>query len=79
MEEVEHDIQDLTGIQTAIEGTTGAKLGELDDPMEEETEEDPFLAAFDFDYGEEENSEAYRKAYNDFKAKFWSSHLPDPK
>ena len=73
MEEVDQDLKVLTGLQATLEAPTGAGLDDvgLDDPMEEETEEDPYLAAFDFDYGSEENAEAHRLGYEAFKAKFW--------
>ena len=66
LEEVEHDIQDLTRSQTAIEGITGAQLGELDDPMEEEA--DP---AFDLDDEDREYTEADRLNYETLRAELW--------
>ena len=72
LEEVEQDIQILSGLQATLETTTGAKLDEFDDPMEEESED---LSAFDFDYGNEENIEAQRLGYEAFKAKFWGPNV----
>ena len=60
LEEVKPDIQ------ATIENITGAQLGELDDPMEEEA--DP---AFDLDDEDREYTEADRLNYENLRAELW--------